>query len=260
MQQPFRISPGRLLAWLLRSLTALAVFGTLHAAGVTIAPIPNQVAYPGGPEVVVPLTFTVPPGTESFPVTASDLRNRAKEFVAWRLAGEGTNRALIITPNNLQSAFNADVVTGSVPIGLTAVVAGITNQTTFILSVLPLAFVVPWNFNAESRLSDPVWADFDNDGRLDAIGPNTRGGPLTVRFNTYSRRGGGGAFSPAGILAGGTGVVPADVNGDGYLDMLLLGKSAKPLLLRSKPAGFTFSLMFTAQSLGVTLQNLTGAA
>ena len=82
MQQPFRISPGRLLAWLLRSLTALAVFGTLHAAGVTIAPIPNQVAYPGGPEVVVPLALTVPPGTENYTVTANDLRNRAKGLVA----------------------------------------------------------------------------------------------------------------------------------------------------------------------------------
>src|SRR5437667_1851983 len=97
-----------------------------------------------------------------------------------------------------------------------------TNRVSFILNVVEPEFA-----RANSQLPpvqdfQPAWGDFNGDGLLDLVVSPTQ---------IWTNRG-SGVLVPGIELPGGvgiTGAVPADFDGDGNLDLLLLGGSDRLL-------------------------------
>ncbi|HTH49771.1 MAG TPA: VCBS repeat-containing protein, partial [Candidatus Limnocylindria bacterium] len=238
-------------------LTAFAQAG----GGVTIAPIPNQILYVGGPTLVVPLQVIRPPGV-GITFAAVNARGTQTPRIATTLAG--TNWMLNITAPPTSQGL--EIALGNYSIGVSARQSETTNvlaQTSFLLTLLPAEFTGSQFLPDSSVMSKGLWADLDGNGSLDFAGLNTGGTSL------YFERNSGGLFSANTRLAvplSATGVVPADFDGDGRIDLLLLGNVTKPLLLNRTPKPPASNLplnvpfAFTNVPLALTQTSRTGAA
>lgn len=226
---------------------------------ITIAPIPNQVIYVGGPPVLVPVGVGVPPGGGAFNIRAINSRGVFQPRIT--TSRYGTNWAITITSPPVNQS--TETTLGNETVWVSAVKPGTTNslvKTSFILSVLPGEFTSSRSPSLPV-LSSTLWADLDSNGFLDLVGISLTGTALTFERNN------GSYLSLAGSLALGktapvSGLVTADYDGDGQLDLLLLGNSANPLF-RNLTVKTSSSLSFPAMSnqpLALSVTNTAGAA
>jgi hypothetical protein len=252
---------SRQFLWLFGLLVA---FLTVHAqtgSGVAIAPIPNQIVYVGGPVLVVPLQVTWPPGVV-FTITASNSRGTSLPRLTPYF---GTNWVLSITPPPASETFQ--IPPGNYSIRVSALRTGTTNvlaQTSFLLTLLPAEFTgAQYLLSDYSVMAKGLWVDLDGNGFPDFAGFNNPGSLF------YLERNSGGAFSANTRLAAGlsaTGAVPGDLDGDGRIDLMLLGAVGKPLFV-NRTAKLTTSnpslnIPFTFTNVPISLMqpNRTGAA
>ncbi len=220
-----------------------------------IGPIPNQVTYVGGPPLVVPLPISAAPaGIQvhvSFPEPSRRYGGRLQ------LYPYDSPKFLVIDPIPVKAP---NIILGNIPISVSAYVDGVTNQASFILTVLPGEF----NYRALStflNIAQPVWADFNGDGLLDLGGDRGLVVLSSVRFQL--RQPGSQSFLDLPVPAAGnaSGLVPADFNGDGQMDMMLLGYIPVPTVLINAgniPDGFMPS--FTTTPLAVPIPYVGSAA
>ncbi len=246
---------GLLFPWLFGLLASVLTAIAQTGSGVTIAPIPNQIIYEGGPALVVPLRFSVPAGVSQFHVITSNPDRRMGNL--FQVLGSGTNSFLIMTAPPASKTY---LTPGNRVIFVSAIANGMTIQTSFILTILPpeLERSAP---SSLPTLFRPVWADFNGDGFLDLAGAyaNGLGGNVEIQLNESE----GQSFVAHGVSITGkaTGVVPADFDGDGDMDALVLGKTSVPLLLVNQGNFPTNSLSpgFTNRPLTLAITNLVNA-
>ena len=228
--------------------------------GVTIAPIPNQVTYVGGPTVVVPLQVISPAGV-AITITAANVRGTQLPYVVATYSG--TSWMLNLTPPNTSEG---DSLPGNISIRVSALKKGTTNvlaQTSFLLTLLPAEFTGSHFLTDYSVLTKGLWADLDGNGFLDFAGLMTTGNSLFFERNSA------GNFSSNNRLAVppmAAGAVPGDLDGDGRIDLFLLGYVTKPLFVNRTPKPSTSNpqlnlpITFTNVPLALTQLNHAGAA
>ena len=262
MQNRALASSSRQFLWLFGLFAFLLTASAQLDSGVTIAPIPNQILYVGGPPVVVPLPVARPAGVG---LTIATSNSRGSQMPRIAATYDGTNWMLNITAPTASQTVEFPL--GNYSIRVSALGTGTTNvlaQTSFLLTLLPAEFTgTQYQLTGYSVLAKGLWADLDGNGFLDFAGLNTAGPFL------YLERNAGGVFSANARLDAGlpaTGVVPADFDGDGRIDLLLLGYVGKPLFVNrtAKPTTsnpqLNIPFIFTNAPLTLTQPNRTGAA
>ena len=251
-----------------QSLWLFGLFASLLTAfaqtdgGVAIAPVPNQILYVGGPSVVVPLQVTKPPGA-GYTLSASNARGTTTPRMSVTYVGTTNWMLTILAPTSNQGL---EVPLGNFSIRVSALKTGTTNvlaQTTFVLTLLPAEFTGSQFLTDYSVMAKGLWVDLDGNGFLDFTG-------LAISSpSVFLERNSGGVFSANARLAAGlstTGVVPADFDGDGRIDLLLLGIVDKPLFVNrtAKPSTsnpqLNIPFTFTNAPLTLRQQSRTGAA
>jgi len=206
--------------------------------------IPNQLTTEGAPPLAVPLGLSAPLNRD---VTLEVTSNRPEFARAAQLLGGGTNRVLRIQPP-------AGLV-GNVVFTVSASDARSTNQTQFALTVRPRE-LTPLNLTAQiAAQSAAEWADFTGDGYPDLIAYNRGLGSVTVLGNSGGRSLVSLGTLPDSPLAVHT-VAWTDSNGDGSLEVLLMG-TTKANLYRAETSG---RFRFTKLTNSWPFQRFTGAA
>lgn len=221
----------------------------------TIGPIPNQIVYIGGSQLIVPFQLNAPPGTGAYNVSVGYSSRRTPYPL--QVIGAGTNRYLAM---QAIPATRGEVVPGNATVFVNASAGGITNQTSFILTVLPTEFVYE-SVTSFVPVSQPAWGDFNGDGQLDLIG--NQGISSSSMVQILINQNAGRLFaSQRTVLGRLLAVPPADFDGDGDLDMLAQGKEPAPMLLVNQAGGIPpFRLpTFTNIPLSLSLTNLVGGA
>ncbi len=258
--QPTSHKPvGRIAACLLLLLGALLPFcGRAQTPVVpTIGPIPNQIAYVGGSQLVVPLKLGVSPAGGQFDILVSNPSRRP--VGQFRVMGFGTNRFLVL-PALLSTLENTPF--GNTTFYVSVIAGGVTNQTSFILTVLPGEFTIPV-YQTSLAIARPLLADFTGDGYLDAVGNIMATSPsgFGLQVGTLSGRVFSGITAPFGAGKA-SGIVPADFDGDGDLDGMLLGNGLSNSLLVnvSRVVLEGTQPLFTNSPVTVGITNVVGAA
>lgn len=206
--------------------------------------IPNQLTSEGAPPLAVPLDLSAPLNRE---VTLEVTSNRPEFARAAQVLGSGTNRVLRIQPP-------AGLV-GNVVFTVSASDARSTNQTRFALTVRPRE-LTPFNFTAQNVAQNAAdWADFTGDGYPDLLAYSRGQGSVEVLGNAAGRSLVGLGMLPDSPQAVHT-VAWTDSNGDGSLEVLLMG-TTKANLYRAETSG---RFRFTKLTNTWPFQRFTGAA
>ncbi len=261
MQTRSHERPSRQFLWLFGLLASFLTAFAQSGGGVTIAPIPNQIIYVGGPALTVPLEVTRPAGVV---LTLSASNSRGTQMPRITATPNGAAWMLSITAPS--ASETADVPLGNYSIRVSVLKAGTTNvlaQTSFLLTLLPAEFT-GWHFLTDySVLAKGLWADLDGNGFLDFAGLMAAGNSLFFERNFA------GNFSSNNRLAvplSVAGAVPADLDGDGRIDLFLLGNVTQPLFVNRTPKPSTSNpqlnlpITFTNVPLALTQTSHSGAA
>lgn len=257
MQPTLRLPACRISGRLLVLLPLLLshCLSAQNTVAPMIGPIPNQVTYVGGVPLVVPLPISAAPAgiqvNVSFPDPSRSYSGR------FQLVRNSNQFFLVLNPIPVTAP---NITLGNIPMSVSAYVDGVTNQVSFILTVLPDEF----NYRALPTLlniAQPVWADFNGDGLLD-LGGN-QGFDLLGSVRFQLRQPDSQSFLGLLVAAAGnaSGIVPADFNGDGQMDMMLLGYMPVPTALinaGNMPGGLLPN--FTTTPLAVPIPYVGSAA
>lgn len=227
MQTTLHQAAGRISGRLLVLLTLLLshCVSAQNAGAPMIGPIPNQVTYVGGPSLVVPLPINAAPAViqlnVSFPNPNRSYSGRVQLV---------RNRNQIFLVLNPIPVTAPNITLGNIPMTVSAYVNGATNQAGFILTVLPGEF----NYRALPSfltIAQPVCADFNGDGLLDLGGNQSFDVLGSVRFQLRQPDSLSFLSLPVAAAGNASGIVPGDFNGDGQMDMMLLGHMPVPTVL-----------------------------
>jgi alpha-tubulin suppressor-like RCC1 family protein len=194
-----------------------AIYGATNLGkcklGITISSLPNQRSFPGGAARAVPVTVF---DAENPTLSVISLNPSIVDATNLMIASSGTNFVLTITPGT--------------NVGVAGISVMASNQNGLVATT-NFNFVVGTFSDVTSNLPNAwygsvSWADYDNDGWLDLLlsGYDTNSAPHTWLFHNEHNGGFTEVSTPFLNLAD-TSADWADINNDGYLDLVLQGST-----------------------------------
>lgn len=169
------------------------------------------------------LSFAVSPGVQGPPTYDSEVDPTAGPVTAWRadLGRSVTYTHYVPFSSSSEYPVNIRMVDLNGDGSMDLQFSGYASST--YLGSTGSSFSYVGNGNTVGQV--PYQGDFNGDGRLDMLGPITNNG---IRFIAWGGRGanwetpvlGDGVYGPAVVDIWGSGIVVADVDGDGRSDLL----------------------------------------
>lgn len=192
----------------------------------------NQAVYNNSGPLTIPYyaedlesTFSLPFRSLKITATSSDTNFLPNSSIAFKSDFRGESTNIVITPPTNK--------VGSVTINVTLDDGQAQITSSFVLLILPPQFQDSGQLLSPNPAGEILWADFNNDGRLDLL-VDIGGTPQMFRNNTNGFDPGFFTF-PANALGS---VAVADLNRDNYLDVLMVSPSAVRVFLNQNGTNF----------------------